>query len=120
VGSISIKSDAAVSEVQLGAFGLCVVTDRAVAIGLTAVPGPIANIDEDVWATYVPILQTTEVLTAVGVEPNFATLYHFDSKAKCILQDGYSLAVMVENAHATEAFDIAFLIRVLSMVRGTG
>ncbi len=121
VGSFSIKSDqAAASEDQLGAFGLCAVTDRAVVIGISAIPGPGADIATDVWATYVPILQSFQFASGVGIEPDMATIYPFDSKAKRKIPDGYALAVMVENNHATEAFDIAATVRVLSMISGTG
>ena len=120
VGAFAVKSDQdAASEDQLGAFGLCVVTDRAVAIGFTAVPGPVTNIADDVWSTYMTIAQSFEFQSAVGVNPDMAQLYHFDSRAKRKIPDGYSLAVMVENAHATHGFEIALTVRVLSMIPGT-
>ena len=120
VGAFSVRSDqAAASEDQLGAFGLCVVTDRAIAIGFSAVPGPVTNIADDVWSTYMTIAQSFEFVSAVGVRPDMAHLYNFDSKAKRKIPDGYSLAVVVENAHATHGFDIALTVRVLSMIPGT-
>jgi len=121
VGSISIKSDqAAASEDQIGAFGLYVVSSRALAIGLTAIPGPVTNASEDGWFVWQGFAQTLEFVSAVGVEPGMATTYHFDSKAKRVVGTGMGIAIMVENIHASHAFDIAVPLRLLSMVRGTG
>ncbi len=37
-----------------GAVGACVVSDQAVAIGVTAVPTPITDIDSDLWHSTSP------------------------------------------------------------------
>ncbi len=39
----------AATETQLGAIGLCVVSDQAAAIGITAVPTPDTDLASDLW-----------------------------------------------------------------------
>ena len=120
VGLMAVRSDqSAAAEEQLGAFGMYVVSDRAIAIGLSAIPGPVTNIDDDGWFMYQPVAQAFLFLTAAGFESDNARHYPFDSKAKRVVPSGMGIAVMVENSHATHAFDIAFTIRILSQVRGT-
>ena len=121
VGSIAIKSDqAAASEDQIGAFGLYVVSNRALAIGLSAIPGPVTNASEDGWFVWQGFAQSFEFASGVGVEAQMMTQYPFDSKAKRVVGTGMGIAIMVENAHATHGFDIGVPLRLLSMVRGTG
>ena len=45
-----LQSDQAVAiEEQTAAFGVAVVSDQAVAVGVTAVPTPITDIGSDLW-----------------------------------------------------------------------
>ena len=120
VGRLAVSTDNPVGdEEQIGAFGMILVSDAAVAVGVTAIPGPITDGQDDGWFVYVPIVQRYHHETSVGFDPQFATGYDFDSKAKRVVEEGRQMAIMVENAHATHAFDIAFVLRLLSVVRGT-
>ena len=50
IGGLAVSSDQSVNvEEQVGAFGLILVTDQALAIGITAIPGPFTNGDDDGW-----------------------------------------------------------------------
>jgi len=119
VGQIAIQSDQnAASEFQIGAFGLIVVTDAAVAVGVTAIPGPVTDASDDGWFVYVPFGQAVNFASATGIRP-YSNPYTFDSKAKRRVQDGQQIAIMVENAHATHAFNIMTTFRLLTMVTGT-
>ena len=121
VGAFAVQSDQlGATEDQLGAFGMYVVTDRAIAIGLSAIPGPVTNAATDGWFMWKPILQEFAFGTGVGFIADMATRYDFDSKAKRIVNNGFGIAIMVENIHATHAFEITTSFRLLSMVRGTG
>ena len=52
-GFLHVASDqVAASELYHGALGCCVVSDQAVAIGVTAVPTPITDRQSDLWFTY--------------------------------------------------------------------
>ena len=117
VGGIAIASDqSAADEEQLGALGICVVTDRAITVGITAVLDPVTEADDDFWLLYVPFAQRTN-LALTGPS---SVWYPFDSKGKRVLHNGYSLAVVVANASASFSIQFAMNIRELAMVRGTG
>ena len=116
VGHIAIASDqAAGNELQLGSFGMILVSDTAIALGITAIPGPVTDIDDDGWFVYQSFGQELRFFSGVGVEANFATPYPIDSKAKRRVENGRNVALVVENAHATHAFDIQFSVRVLTL-----
>ena len=119
VGAVSTVPDAGTTEQHIGAFGLIKVTTTALAVGITAILGPITNIDVDGWMVYVPMLDSTFQVSASGVQMPGSMYYPFDSKAKRIVEDGTVMAIVVENAHATHAFDVAFVFRTLSQIRGT-
>ena len=44
-----ISDQTAATEDQLGAIGMAVVSDQAVAVGVTAVPTPITDMGSDLW-----------------------------------------------------------------------
>ncbi len=120
VGGISVASDqAAASESQMGALGMCVVTDTALALGITALPDPVTDAADDIWLLYVSFAQELRFSDATGFEPNFATWYPFDSKAKRVVHTGQSLAIVVANANSTFGFKFILNLRTLAMVRGT-
>ena len=119
VGQISVRSDqSAASEEQHGAFGMIPVTTRAIAIGLSAILGPVTNVSDDGWFVFMPVAQDFLFLSAIGVTDD-TKRYMIDSKAKRVISDGMGIAVMFENSHATHGLDVAVGIRMLSQVRGT-
>ena len=121
IGLLAVKTDqAAQTEQQQGAFGIIVVSDAAIAVGITAIPGPVTDIEDDGWVVYVPIQQNFLLVTGAGFDTAGSVQYHFDMKGKRKTQEGERLALVVENAQATHAFDIALGLRILSMVRGIG
>ena len=120
VGGLAIASDQAASaESQIGAFGLIRVSEAAIAIGITAIPGPVTDTDDDGWFVYVPFAQTVDFRTAAGYAL-YTRWYGFDSKAKRVFEEGVRVAVVAENAHATHGLNITAVFRMLTMVRGTG
>ena len=62
------------------AFGLTVVTDQAVGIGVTAVPTPITD-DANDWFLYERLLSRFVILSASGVSQPAGVMNEFDSKA---------------------------------------
>ena len=120
VGYVSIASDnSGATEFQIGAFGMIVVSDTALALGITAIPGPITDIADDGWFTYLPFGFEELVLTQAGVRPNRMRHMPLDSRGKRIVEDGRAVAIVAENAHATHAFDLLFSVRMLSLI-GSG
>ena len=120
VGVLGVQTDqTAADEEQFGAMGMIQVNDLALAAGVASIPGPITDIADDGWLMFVPFVQTFEFSTAVGFNPDHMRLYHFDSKAKRRTEEGFGIALVVENAHATFGLQVATIFRSLSMVSGT-
>ena len=120
VGVLGVRTDqTSATELQIGALGLIVVNDLAVAAGAASIPGPITDRGDDGWFLYVPIVQGFQFATAVGFDARNMTQYMFDSKAKRKVQDGFQIAIMVENASSADGFNIASVFRLLSQVTGT-
>ncbi len=120
VGTLIVSSDQqGASEDQQGALGMAVVSDAALAVGATALPGPVTDISDDLWFTHVPFLQRFVFVSAIGVYPRFVTRYQFDFKSKRIVESGSSIAIMLESTSLSEGFIAVVVMRVLSMVRGT-
>ncbi len=119
VGQLSVSTDnSAASEQQVGAFGMCIVTDVAFAIGITAIPSPVAEIGDDLWFVHQSITQRSDFQSAVGFNPDVATLYHYDSKAKRRLEEGSRIVLVVENS-GPHGFQMASSTRLLSQISGT-
>ena len=113
-GVLSIASDQSTAdEQQIGALGCAVVTDAAIAVGITAMPDPFTDIDQDVWMLYEPFAQKFEFITGVGFESNIATSYSIDNKAMRRVEDGQSLAFILSNAHATHGLLYSVNFRIL-------
>ncbi len=120
VGRLACLSDqVAATENQIGAFGIIAVTDLAFAAGAASIPGPVTDGGDDGWFLFVPIAQSFGFSSAVGLMPQLATGYDFDSKAKRRVEEGTTLALMVENASSAEAFNVFVVLRLLAMVSGT-
>ncbi len=120
VGLISISTDqSAASEFQHGALGIIIVTDTAAALGVAAIPSPIADSDDDGWLLHVPFSQFFDLGSNIGFNTT-SVQYSFDSKAKRIVHDGSSLALVIENASATDGFFLGMVLRTLTMVTGSG
>ena len=118
VGSIYINTDqTAANEQQIGAFGFILVTDTAFAVGITAIPDPIGDVGDDGWFVYVPIQQDFTFATAVGQIVGMK--YDFDSKAKRVIHNGTTIAVVIANSDAGDGFNVTVGFRILSQVRGT-
>ena len=119
VGFVSVASDTVANEELTGAFGMIRVTDVALAVGIGSIPSPVTNIEDD-WFIYQGWSFEVAVHSTIGVNADWAHMMPFDSKAKRVLEgSGQAFAVVVENAHATDAFDITVGFRILAQVRGT-
>ena len=120
VGGLSIVSDTvAGSEEQIGAAGMIIVTDRAVAAGIGSIPDPVTDLADD-WFWFQSFAAKNLNGDATGFQAPASVWYPFDQKAKRVFDgDGRNIAIVVANAHATHAFDIALQFRILAMVRGT-
>jgi len=81
-GQFMARSDQfAASEDYSVNLGMCVVTDQARAIGVTAVPTPATDSGSDLFYVYESIVSRILFGTGVGFEDPSGRLIQFDSKA---------------------------------------
>ncbi len=110
--AMSITSDqSSVAEDQVGALGLIKVNDIALALGATAIPGPLTDIADDGWFVYHPVAQRG--LNAGNANPRYVV----DSQAQRIIPDGFGVAVMYENGSTTFSTHLMLVIRLLARFR---
>ena len=97
-GVFTVTSDQnTLHEQQVGAVGFIVVTDVAIGVGVASLPSPATERNDDgwfVWESFCQISGTTNGSATVTPSPNS---YFFDSKAMRKVEEGYSIAVVVEN-----------------------
>ncbi len=92
---IYVTSDQeAASEAQNCAFGACVVTEQAVAIGVTAVPTPVTDLSSDLWYAHRWCMSSHGAGT---VDSQRGQPYELDSKAMRKVETGQDLITVVEN-----------------------
>ena len=95
---LKIQSDqAAASESQFAAFGMAVVSDQAVAVGVTAVPTPATDQTSD-WFAHRWLSGNAVNLTDQTVG---SRSYDLDSKAMRKVEQGSDIIIVLENAIAT-------------------
>jgi len=93
-----VRSDqAAAGESYQSAIGFAVVSDQALAIGVTAVPTPFTDLGSDLWFLWHGISGRFEFKSAVGIHQT-GELIEVDSKAMRKVEDGQDLAAVIENS----------------------
>jgi len=93
-GIFFIRSDqTAADESYAVSLAHCVVTAQAVAIGVTAIPTPVTDIDSDSFYVYESATGRFDVTGAPGQFGLFGT---FDSKAMRKVEDGFDLIGVME------------------------
>lgn len=111
VGLLSVRSDQATAiEFPFGAFGMMVVTESALAIGVTAIPDPTVQPDNDGWHVYQPWAAGGEASTNAGFP---VAEYTFDSRAQRKVEEGSTLVAMIANANTDDGCSYVLSYRVL-------
>jgi len=87
-----------------------VVSDQAVAIGITALPTPVTDNGSDLWYTYEWLLANATDLTDLAVGGVFK---EFDSRAMRKVEDGQDLIEVVESGTSTFGLNITTFQRTL-------
>jgi len=95
---VHIESDQnAGSETQVAAIGMCVVSDQASGIGVTAVPTPETDDGSDLWLMHQWLLTAFRFNTAVGIEAGTGHVFSVDSKAMRKVNDDQDILVVKES-----------------------
>jgi len=91
---LALRSDqAAAIELQVGAMGIAVVSDQAVAVGVTAVPTPITDMASNLWLLHQLIFADESNLTD-RTRPQAAV--SIDSKAMRKVEVGQDIVLALE------------------------
>jgi len=97
-GFLHCQSDQAAAPETFGVgLGMAVVSDQAVAIGVTAVPTPVTDKQSDLWYVYESLFGATIGNAFVGNMANRGVQKEIDSKAMRRVEEGQDLIVVVEN-----------------------
>ena len=112
-GLISIASDqVAASEFQHCMYGKAVVSDQAVAIGVTALPTPRTDSASDLWFVFETMFEEFVFGDGTGFQQYVATRI-IDSKAMRKVEDGQDLVAVVEGGLVGAGFDFGSFTRTL-------
>ncbi len=94
-----MKSDqTAALEVQQVALGCAVVSEQAVAIGVTAVPTPFADLGSDLWFVHQILASSFTFVTGIGFQSPGGVNVDIDSRAMRKVEDGQDLVTVMENS----------------------
>ena len=113
-GTWFVKSD------QTGALedyscrlGVAVVSEQAVAIGITAVPTPDLDSGSNLWLLYESIIANFTFVSGVGFHPVGGVMQTFDSKAMRKVPEGTNLVTIAEASNLSNGLDVTANQRVL-------
>ena len=96
---VRITSDQlSADEFQFGALGMCVVSDQAEAIGVTAVPTPITDLASDLWFVHQLLSNEFVFITGAGFDAAGGAVFEIDSKAMRKVNDDEDAIVVVETS----------------------
>ena len=105
-----VSDQAAAIETQILGWGWAVVSDEAVAIGVTAVPTPITDIESDLWFQHKVLMADESNLTDRTKSGGFASL---DSKAMRKVESGQDLVGVAELSTVGSGFVVSVAGRML-------
>ena len=101
----------ATEEQQVG-YGEIIVSDQAVAVGVTAVPTPLAD-SQSSWHVFELLAARFQFSSAVGINPNMLTWKEFDSKAMRKVEEGQDLVSVAENSATGDGALVRVFARIL-------
>ncbi len=105
---------AGASEGFTGAIGICLVTDDAFAIGITAMPTPVTDMEDDIWLYHRFFSVHAGAVTATAALARISESWEVDSKAMRKTPQGTTLAAVFEATEVgTSIIDVTFQSRLL-------
>ncbi len=112
-GYVAIGSDqVGATEDQTLSYGHIVVSDQAVAIGVTALPTPVTDSQSD-WFVYEALVGRFNFVTASGFEQAAITIKEIDSKAMRKVEEGQDLISVVETSALSSGLLVTAFFRTL-------
>ena len=113
-GTWGVRSDQdAADENQFVAYGSIVVSDEAVAVGITAVPTPLSQ-DGSSWIHLDQTFQHHRQQSSVGQNPDFIPWNNkIDSKSMRKVEEGQDLIEVIENSAISNGAQVVTYGRVL-------
>ena len=79
------------------AMGMCVVSDAAIAAGAASLPGPLTDLDDDLWFFWTAFHGNVSVgATALNVQNLAQPSRHVESRAMRRVVEGQQVAIMAE------------------------
>ena len=101
-GILHVETDqSAASEVYSVAWGAAVVSDQAVAVGITAVPTPFIDAVSDLWFIYEQVVGSFVLGDATGFVDSAGVLKPYDSRAMRKVEEGAQMVFVAENGSVT-------------------
>ena len=85
-------------ELYATSLGYAVVSDQAIAIGVTAVPTPETDRGSDLWFVYESMAGQFTFISGIGVEAISGEVHRYDSKAMRKIDVGQDLSITMENS----------------------
>ena len=77
----AISDQLIASELSIGAYGLCVVTDQAIGQGVASVPTPVTDASSDQWFVHQWLMANFNFSSAIGTQADAGHIWTVDSKA---------------------------------------
>ncbi len=112
-GWFGFRSDqTAASEDQDMMIGSIVVSDQAVAIGITAIPTPVTD-DQSNWIVLEGGSQRFEFVSGVGIVADQMVRYVIDSKAMRKVEEGQTIAFVTETGASSAGTSVRSYMRQL-------
>jgi len=100
-GLMTYRSDqVAASEVNIGAFGIGVVTAQAVSVGITAIPHPVTDAAWGGWLWHSYFANRFNFASATGLQFDGVFQIPVDSKAMRKIDEDERMVVVIENSTA--------------------
>ncbi len=102
--NLYIRSDqVAAREIQSGAVGVAVVSEQAEAIGISAIPTPVTDLESDLWLLWTIVQSSSTAGSDGGVDGKGMEI---DSKAMRKVADGDQVVVVGELSGLSNGFQL--------------
>jgi len=98
-----ISDQLGADEFSMVGFGMCVVTEQAVSVGITAVPTPMTELRSDMWFVHQVMYNDFTFVSGVGFDSAGGRDYEIDSKAARKVNEDQEIIAVAENSSLTAA-----------------